>query len=205
MTVPFATDVLRLVEQHQYLALFVLILLEEAGIPLPVPGDGLMMFAGYRASEGRLSFPLAFVFLESGTIVGASILRWIGRWGGRPLVHRYGHYVHLDEHRLVQAEQWFDRHGALAVLLGRVVPGLRIPTSLMSGIFDIPYRVFLPYMALGSSLYILFFMLLGWGLGEEAAKMAILLWLHPLVVAAVIVLLISGALLIIRLRRRVRT
>lgn len=177
---PFADELLRFVEQFGYLALFVIVLIEESGIPMPIPGDGLMIFAGYSASTGRLSFPLAYLVIELATLIGASLLRWLGQRGGHYLLLKYGRWLHLDAERIKRAERWFARHGTRAIVLGRLVPGLRIATSFMAGTFEVPYRAFLPGVALGSSIYILFFMALGLGLGREADDVFRLIRDHPL-------------------------
>lgn len=202
MHVPFSREILALIDQHQYLALFVLLLLEESGLPLPVPGDGLMMFAGYRAATGHIGFLPAFVVMELGTLIGASFLRWLGCWGGRPLVFRFGRLVHLDQRRLDQAERWLRRHGMLAIVAGRLVPGLRIATSLVCGTLSVPYRRFLPPVAAGSSIYILFFMTLGAVFGRETRSLVRRLWPHPvyLLIAIILLLCIVGLLVLLRKR-----
>lgn len=94
-----ATQVLRLVEQHEYSGIFAFLLLEESGIPLLVPGDGIMIYAGYRASLGNMNFVLAYLIMEAATLIGASCLYYIGMRAGRPLVLGYGRFVHVDEER----------------------------------------------------------------------------------------------------------
>lgn len=204
MSIPFAEDILHLVERHQYLGLFLLLLLEESGVPLPVPGDGLMLFAGYRVAAGHLSFLPAFAVIEVATVIGASILRLISCRGGRPLLYRYGRFIHLDRSRLDQAEFWLAKHGRLTILLGRLIPGLRIPTSIACGVFEIPYRVFLPYVSLGSALYILFFLTLGLGLGRESRRIVRIFWLHPLIWGTAGLLLLAAAVLVVSLWRNSR-
>ena len=195
---------MRFVEQYQYQALFLLLLVEESGIPLPVPGDGMMMFAGYRASIGRLGIVPAFAAIEAGTLIGATILWCLGRWGGRPIIHRYGRYLHITEQRLDLAERWFVRHGRLSIVLGRLVPGLRIATSFICGVLGVPFLVYLPYVAIGSSLYVLFFMGLGLGFGRYTRTIARLFWPHPLMLGVALVLFVGVVGGVLLYRRRVR-
>ena len=163
-----------------------------------------MMLAGYLVGVGHLSLRPAFAALEGGTLLVASILRWVGRLGGRPLIRRYGRYFHLDERRWALAERWFSKHGPLSIVLGRLIPGLRMVTSFVAGVFDVPYPVFLPYVALGSSLYILLFMALGLALGKETSSIVRLFWPHPLVFALVALALLAFAVLVVWLRRKAR-
>src|SRR4051794_26201747 len=147
---------------------FVLVFIEETGVPLPLPGDLVMVVAGLRISDGRMSLPLTLLVLEGATLLGASLLYWMAARGGRPLLLRYGRYIHLNHQKLDQAERWVRRHSSLAVIVGRITPGLRIPTVLAAGAFGVPYRVFLPSLAVGSSLYIVFWVSVGYFFGPQA-------------------------------------
>jgi membrane protein DedA with SNARE-associated domain len=164
-------------DRHGLLAAFVFLLIEEAGVPVPVPGDVLMLVLGVHA--GRDSNELAFLnpeFLKAvgatwvGTMIGSSLLYWVSRWAGRSLVYRYGRFIRLTPERLDFAERWLNKHGSRAVFLGRLVPGLRIVTAVACGVFDVPFRVFFPAMALGALLYIVVYTLLGYYLGEPVLR-----------------------------------
>jgi len=152
---------LRLLNDHAEWALFLVLLLEESGIPLPLPGDLVMMLAGVRVAQGRTNPILAIFLMESATLIGSSALYWLARRGGRPVLYRYGKFLHLELDKLERAEDFLRRHGRLAIIAGRIIPGLRIPTTLASGVFGVPFLTFLPSLALGASIYILFFFFLG--------------------------------------------
>jgi membrane-associated protein len=137
------------------------LLLEESGIPLPLPGDLVMMLAGVRVAQGRTHPVLAILLMESATLLGSSALYWLARRGGRPVLYRYGKFLHLELDKLERAEDFLRRHGQLAIVAGRVIPGLRIPTTLAAGVFGIPYWTFMPPLAVGASIYILFFFFVG--------------------------------------------
>src|SRR5919206_5390951 len=111
---------------HRYddFAVFLLVLIEEAGVPLPLPGDLIMVVAGFRAAQGEMNLVLALLSLEAATLVGSSFLYWLAARGGRPLLYRYGRYIHLERDKLDRAEGWVRKHGALAVIIGRITPGL---------------------------------------------------------------------------------
>jgi membrane protein DedA with SNARE-associated domain len=146
---------------HEALFIFLAILLEESGIPMPIPADIAMALAGYRVAQGQMSLLEAFMIGQSATLIGSSILYWAGRRGGRPLLARYGRFLLLSPERLAQAERLITRLGPLAVVIGRQIPGLRLASPLACGVFQIPYRVFLPAMFLGSTVYIGAFIALG--------------------------------------------
>ncbi|HEY3079283.1 MAG TPA: DedA family protein [Chloroflexota bacterium] len=155
----------RFVEQYGLVAAFVLITVEEAGIPSPIPADVLVLLASLQARQGRISLWELLAVAEAATVLGASILYFLARWAGRDLVYRYGRYVHLSPERLDRIEARLRRGGVWTVALGRIFPGLRVLTAVACGIFEVPYRVFLPGMAVGAFAYILIFAFLGYVLG----------------------------------------
>ena len=130
-------------------AIFLIFLLEEAGLPLPLPGDLALVWAGFRIASGQSLFVVVLLVVEVATLIGASTLYWLGLRGGRPLIVRYGRFVHIDESSVLRVEGWVGRHVFLAVFLGRIMPGSRIATSPAVGVVRVPYRSFLP--ALGVS------------------------------------------------------
>lgn len=154
------------IDQHGVLAGFVVILIEETGVPVPVPGDFLMLGIGVHAREGRVSLWLALAIMELATLIGACILYFAAARAGRDLVYRYGPYIHLTPARLDQAERWLTRHGAAAIVVGRLTPGLRMATVIASGVFGVPLWRFIPSLALGAFLYILAYTLLGYFVGQ---------------------------------------
>ena len=152
---------LALLTAHQYPGLFFLLLLEEAGVPLPVPGDTLIEFVGVRSRSGQANAALAILLVAAAATLGSSALYWLARRGGRPALARYGRFLHLHEERVDRMEARFRRWGPWAIVLGRLIPGLRTPTSVMAGLFGVPYRVFAPCTALSALLWTLFYFYLG--------------------------------------------
>ena len=160
-----AAWMLHFLDEHAQLALFLWLLLEESGIPMPVPGDLIVLAAGARVGQGQMNFLVAVVLIEAATLMGSSFLYWLARRGGRPMLYRYGKFLHLELDKLEKAEAFLQRRGFLAIAAGRMIPGLRIPSTLAAGALGVPYLVFLPATALGSN-NILFF-LLGYFVGPE--------------------------------------
>jgi membrane protein DedA with SNARE-associated domain len=161
---------LGLIDQYDDQVIFVLVLLEEMGIPLPTPGDLVMLLAGSRAAQGKMHLLWALFLIQAATMIGASILFWMAARGGRPLLYRYGRYIGLDRARLDQAESLIARGPARAVFIGRLTPGLRNVSVLAAGVFGVRYAVFLPPFAAASFLYILVIVLLGYFFGPAALQ-----------------------------------
>src|SRR5688500_18793383 len=140
-------------DTHSLLAACLLLFVEEAGVPIPIPGDFAMVLIGAQARLGRVSLWQAILALESATVLGGVVLYAASRWAGRPFVLRYGRVLRLTPERLRQAERRLERHGVLAVAVARLVPGLRIVSVIACGLFGVPIRVFVPGLIAGSLAY----------------------------------------------------
>ncbi len=158
-------------EQHGLLSAFVVLLVEEAGVPLPVPGDVLMLVVGVRVHQAHLVLWQVLAVMEAATVLGAGILYVVSARAGRPLVHRYGRFLRLNPARLGRAEDWIRQGGWRAIVLLRLVPGLRIATVVGCGIFGVPFRLFLPALAFGGFGYLVVYTLLGYFVGPEILAM----------------------------------
>jgi membrane protein DedA with SNARE-associated domain len=167
-----AGGMMRFAADHTYWALLLVLVVEEAGVPLPVPGDTIILYAGYRVSLGRLNPLLAVLCVAVATLAGSSLLYWVARLGGHTLVFRYGRYVRLDRARLVRMERWVQRHQAAAIVLGRLVPGLRTAVTIAAGIFEVRFPAFLLYTGLSSILWAVAYLTAGALLGREYDQLA---------------------------------
>ncbi len=158
-----------LLHHYDKLALFGLLTVEEAGIPIPVPGDVVMMYAGYRVHRGLMLWYQALLCGVLATIIGSCILYHVGKKGGRPLLRKYGRYLHLSESRLGRLESWLARYGGLAVFVGRLIPGFRCGSSFVAGTFGVPYPTFLLATAASATVWWGVFLYLGSQLGRWVA------------------------------------
>ena len=93
-----------LLERHGLLAACLLLFVEEAGVPIPVPGDVAMILVGAQARQGRFALWQAVAALEAATVAGGALLFAAARWAGRPLIARYGRLLRLTPERLDRAE-----------------------------------------------------------------------------------------------------
>ena len=154
------------------LGLFLVILVEEAGVPLPVPDDALVAFAGARAHR---TLPEAVAVVATASLAvfcGSSLLYLLVQRGGRPLLERYGKYIRLDASRLARLDRWMQGRGLLAFVLGRLIPGLRVPTTVLAGVANVPYRVFAPATAISAVIWSAFYFWLGALASRPAARFA---------------------------------
>ncbi|HJU03212.1 MAG TPA: DedA family protein [Actinomycetes bacterium] len=161
--------------EYGLLAVFVLMLLESACIP--VPSEVTMLFGGALANasfvasigqEGRhLNFVAVGLAGTVGNLVGSWIAWAVGWRGGRPLIERWGRYIFLRQHELDRAEAWFARHGEAAVFVSRLLPVVRTFISLPAGIAEMPFVRFSVYTFLGCLPWTFALTALGYGLGSQ--------------------------------------
>ncbi len=137
----------------------------------PVPSEAILPFAGILARRGVFDLWGVIVAATLGSVLGALILYVAGRWAEEHillgLVQRYGRWIGLSEPLFLRVLAVFDRHGALAVFVGRLLPGLRSFISIPAGMAPMRLSIFLAATALGSSLWNSLFTLLGWWLGDH--------------------------------------
>src|SRR5579871_2613437 len=117
---------------YGYLALFVIVGLESAGIPLP--GETVLVAAAILAGQGKLNIYGVIASAAGGAILGDNCGYWVGREFGFPLVYRYGKYVQIDERRLKLGQYLFLRHGGKIVFFGRFVALLRAFAAFLAGV-----------------------------------------------------------------------
>lgn len=149
-----------------------LLAMEEAGIPLPLPGDLVVMFAAHRAARTIPVLVLVWLLLMAATLIGSALLFGIARRWGRGLSEgRVGRALHLNPERLAKVESWFERRGLWVVLLGRFVPGARVPITVAAATFGLSLRVFMVAVAASAAVWLLIFMALGLTLGPKVDEL----------------------------------
>ena len=150
-----ASWVIELVAATGYLGI-VLLMLAENLFP-PIPSEVIMPLAGYLAAEGRLSLPGIIAAGTLGSVLGALPFYRLGRRIGeermKDFADRHGRWLTLSSDDITRAKDWFDRHGQSAVLLGRLIPGIRSLISIPAGIDRMSLGRFLAYTAGGTLLW----------------------------------------------------
>jgi membrane protein DedA with SNARE-associated domain len=140
-------------ESYGLLAIFVVMLLKEGGIPVPIPSDLIMITAGVQAATGVYTLLELTAALLVAILVGGSIQFLLTRRAGRQVIYRIGRYVGLTPERLDKALALLERRGTLAVFLGLNIPGARAGIIPASGLSKLAYTAFAPSMLGGSSVF----------------------------------------------------
>lgn len=132
-----------------------------------IPSEIVLSFGGYLVSRGEITFSGAILFGTLGCLIQQIILYWIGRYGGRPFLDKFGKYLHLKKKHLDTAEDWFHRYGAGMVFTARFVPVLRQAISIPAGMARMSMLRFIFYTTLGTIPWALIFVYFGNKLGEN--------------------------------------
>jgi membrane protein DedA with SNARE-associated domain len=157
------SDLTQLIGQWGYLAIFLLVILGNIGVP--VPEEAIMVLAGLLVWEKKLWFPAVVIVGFVGAVVGDNFGYWAGRRYGRALIKCYGQRLFITSERLDWIQRFVKRYGSIAVFLARFVPGMRFMAGPLGGIASMPFpRFFLANIA-GAAIYVPLVVACGYGIG----------------------------------------
>lgn len=154
-----------LIEAGGYLGLFFGMMIESLNIPLP--SEALMTFAGALVADGEFTFWAVVLAGTLGNVVGSVLNYYLGRYGGRPVVEKYGKYFLVHHKDLDLADRWFAKYGLLAVFFSRMLPIVRTFISLPAGISRVPIVPFTLATAAGCLIWCIFLTYVGMEFGKN--------------------------------------
>jgi membrane protein DedA with SNARE-associated domain len=175
-----------------------IMLIKAAGVPIPIPGDVILLAMAARAAEGKVLLWLAFVALLLALTLGGTVQFFLARGPARRLVVRYGKGVGLTEERLEKVAASVRRGGLFGIGLGVLTPGVRTAVVPACGLTGIPLRLFLPGLALGSAVDLGLHFAIGYA---GSGLLATIVQPSPILVVVVLAVLGLGAWLLIARRR----
>jgi membrane protein DedA with SNARE-associated domain len=154
-----------LLSNLNYYTVFLLMLMEST--VLPVPSELVVAPAAFNAAEGDYSFWLIILLATLGADCGATINYLAGYYLGRPIIYafansRWGKMCLLNQQKVEQAEKYFDNHGAVATITGRLVPGIRHLISIPAGLAKMNYWRFLLFTTIGAGSWNIILGAMGW-------------------------------------------
>ena len=170
----------------------------------PIPSEIVLPLAGAEVSRGDLTFAWTVLAATAGSLSGALLLYAIGRYGGRPLVFRWGRVLRVGPADLDRAERWFERWGDWVVLCARVVPLARSVVSIPAGMARMPLLRFCLLTALGSLVWNLILVGAGYQLGANWEEVTEVVSRYSDVMVAISILLLVAAVVWVVRRRRTR-
>jgi membrane protein DedA with SNARE-associated domain len=136
---------------YGYWVVFLGVMLENAGIP--VPGETVLLFAGFLAYHGKIELIPSILVAIAGATLGDSMGFLIGHFGGRPFVDRFIRRFPVVRKSFDQSQTLFLKYGQWAVFTGRFIAGLRMFAGILAGLFRMPYRRFLIFNFSGAAVW----------------------------------------------------
>jgi membrane protein DedA with SNARE-associated domain len=151
-----------------YWGVALLMAIESACIPLP--SEIIMPFSGYLVSQGKMSLWGVGVAGAVGCVLGSLVAYWVGMYGGRPLIEKYGRYLLISRQDLDLADRWFGRYGEVIIFTSRLLPAVRTFISFPAGVARMNLKRFILYTFAGSLPWCLALAYVGQKLGEKWNK-----------------------------------
>ena len=160
-----------------YGGVVLLMAIESACIPLP--SEIIMPFSGYLVSTGELNLWGVAIAGAVGCVLGSLVAYWVGMYGGRPFIEKYGRYILLSRHDLDIADRWFGKYGEVIVFVSRLLPAIRTFIAFPAGVARMDLTRFVIYTFAGSLPWCLGLAYVGQKLGEQWDKDPRLkMWFH---------------------------
>jgi membrane-associated protein len=176
-------------DTYGYWTLIVVLLLENAGLPLP--GETTLLFASFLAySERELHMGYIIATGIIACTVGDNLGYMIGYRGGRPLLDRYQRIFHIRPRTIARGERLFNRYGSVTIFFARFLFGMRIIAGPMAGVLRMPWKRFVVFNFLGASVWVTVISLIGYVFGSQWELVIALVKRMNIVVLAVVGVLI---------------
>ncbi len=197
ITAPIVNFATETVGAYGVWAVFLLMVLESACIP--VPSEAIMVFGGFLAGQGKVSFVAVVAAGVAGNVVGSWIAWWVGREKGRDWALRW-RWLHITPERLDAADRWFGKYGSWAVLISRCLPIIRTFISLPAGVARMPFWKFTTLTVIGCIPWCLLLAYAGMAVGDNWESLQ--KQLHWFDYAVAVMILAGIVWMFVRYRRR---
>jgi membrane protein DedA with SNARE-associated domain len=197
LTAPLVNWVTEVIGSYGVWAVFILMVLESACIP--VPSEAIMLFGGFLAGQGKTTLFAVIVAGVAGNLVGSWVAYWVGLKKGRDWALQW-HWLHITPERLDKADRWFDRYGSWAVLIARMLPIIRTFISFPAGVSRMPFWRFTILTVIGCIPWVTLLAWLGLLVGDnwEAVQHK----LHYFDYAVALLIVVGIIWMLVRYRRR---
>lgn len=156
--------VLDLVNQYGYLGMFLGMVLEA--VIIVIPSEAILATGGILAFKKIFTFWGAFLTGLIGSVFCAIVIYFMGYFGGKPFIKKYGKYFFMKEEDVEKSDSWFNKYGLIGALIGRNFPIIRTLISLPIGIMRLSFPKFIIYTTIGSIPWTLVFVYVGYTLGN---------------------------------------
>lgn len=160
--------------QYGYWAIFIGILLENLGIP--IPGETVTLIGGFLAGSGELNYWYVLISAVCGAVLGGTCGYWIGRYTGWDFILRVAHFFRIPEVRVNDLKDKFSQNAPKAVFFGRFIALLRIFAGLLAGIAGMSFGQFLIYNLAGATVWASVMVTLAYVFGQVVSLEQLVSW-----------------------------
>jgi membrane protein DedA with SNARE-associated domain len=157
-------------ENQVLFAPLAMIFMEEAGIPLPLT-DLIIIYIGYQISRGHISYWWAYAIVMIADLLGASFLYFLASKYGHKLIFKVKKYIDLDTNKLNKFEHLVKKYGPFSIIIGRHLPGFKVPTTAFSGLSKVPFITFLFSTFLSMIFWVPLYLSIGQKLGPRTVHL----------------------------------
>lgn len=168
--VPQLNMAVELIRDHGLLASSLLLMIEEAGVPLPFPGDLVIAFVGYQITLGKYTFLEAFLSFFLVVLGSATFLYFLASRYGEFLVLKLFKLLHVSPEALEKVEKSFRKHGSWVIILGRFFYWFRVPLTIFAGMSEMKYTWFITRVAFSTAVWLVACLALGMYFGPQTIR-----------------------------------
>ncbi len=162
---PFLEMIKNGVQSWGYLGVILMMAIESANIPLP--SEAIMPTAGILVQQGKMNIHLAALAGAVGCVIGSIPSYFLGMWGGRPFLQKYGKWFLLKNKDLELADKWVDKYGDITFFIARMLPVVRTFISFPAGVLKAHFGMFCLFTFIGSLVWCYFLTWVGIKFGEN--------------------------------------
>ncbi|WP_404355175.1 DedA family protein [Cytobacillus firmus] len=156
-----------------------------------IPSEIVLSYGGFLVSTGNIHFIGALLAGIAGGTLAQLFLYWLGAYGGRPVLDKYGKYLLIQKKHLDASEKWFEKYGTGVIFTARFIPVIRHAISIPAGIAKMPLSVFTVYTLAAMVPWTVLFLLLGMELGDHWRD--IKEYAKPFILPIIVIALGTGA------------
>lgn len=200
ITEKIAAIIVAFISKTGYSSVFILMVLES--MIAPIPSEAVMPFAGFLIADGKFTFTAVIFFSTLGSIVGSLISYYIGLWGGRPLIEKFGKYLFLNKHHLDLTEQYFQKKGDITIFISRFIPIVRHLISIPAGMGKMNLFKFCIYTIIGAGLWNTFLAYMGYILRDNWTE--IMKYSHTIDMIVLVIFALGSVYLILKFYKNIQ-
>lgn len=165
-----------------------------------IPSEIVLSYGGFLVSTGNIHFIGALLAGIAGGTLAQLFLYWLGAYGGRPVLDKYGKYLLIQKKHLDASEKWFEKYGTGVIFTARFIPVIRHAISIPAGIARMPLSVFTVYTLAAMVPWTVLFLLLGMELGDHWRD--IKEYAKPFILPIIVIALVSGVIYLFYMKRK---